>query len=162
MTVADEINNADAVFMAEAIGLAEAAGKAGEVPVGCVVVFEGRVIARAYNTVESAGSCLGHAEMNALREAIIHAGYKHLPECTLYVTLEPCAMCAGAIVLSRIERVVIAAEDPKAGAAGSIFQILDDSRLNHRCRVELGLMRDESSRLLKDFFIELRKKRKTG
>ncbi|HTY09043.1 MAG TPA: tRNA adenosine(34) deaminase TadA [Candidatus Edwardsbacteria bacterium] len=135
-----------------ALRLAEKAASRDEVPVGAVVVCDGRVVGRGHNRVEAKHSALEHAEITALRQAAQKLGRWRLTGCTLYATLEPCAMCAGAMVLSRIDRLVFAADDPKAGACGSVSDIVAGKRLNHRIRAERGLLRDEAARLLKDFF----------
>jgi tRNA(adenine34) deaminase len=147
----------DELWMAEALNEARRAAELGEVPVGAVIVRgESEVIARAHNRKEIDKDPLGHAEMLALRDAAAWVKDWRLSDCTLYVTLEPCAMCAGAMVQSRIERLVYAADDPKAGFCGSLGNLVQDQRLNHRMKVDRGLMREESSRLLKEFFAALR------
>ncbi|MDF1564350.1 MAG: nucleoside deaminase [Deltaproteobacteria bacterium] len=138
--------------MEAALDEARASAARDEVPVGAVVVHEGAIVARAGNSRESDQDPFGHAELTAMREAARVLGSWRLTGCTLYVTLEPCTMCAGAIVLSRVERVVFAASDPKAGAVGSLYDIPADERLNHRPIVEAGLLAEEAGRLLKDFF----------
>lgn len=145
----------ESLGMSAALEEATAAGSAGEVPVGAVVVLDGKIIGRGRNRVEELRDPTAHAEMFAIRSAL-DGHYKGLENAVLYVTLEPCAMCAGAIVLSRIGRVVFGACDPKAGAGGSLFQVLSDPRLNHRCDVESGVMGDDSARLLKSFFKDVR------
>jgi tRNA(adenine34) deaminase len=132
----------------------------GEVPVGCVIVLEGKIIAKAHNLIQSKNKVTKHAEIICLEKAMSNLGAKYLPECELYVTLEPCPMCAGAIVLSKIKKVYIATKDPKSGSAESIFNILNNPKLNHRCQINWGIKAEESSRLLKDFFKELREKKK--
>ncbi len=149
MTIASD---ADRAFLAEALVEARAAGYAHEVPVGAVVVQEGRVIARGQNHMVRSGDAMEHAEIRALRLATRMLGDDHLHDCTLYITLEPCAMCAGAIVLARVGRVVFSAWDAKAGMAGSVGDILRHPRLNHRPQVLGGVEPEESSMLLKDFF----------
>ena len=138
--------------MARALELAREAQRHGEVPVGAVIVHEGDVIGEGSNRTISAADPTAHAEVVAIREAAAHLGSWRLVETTLYVTLEPCAMCAGAIVLARIPRVVFGASDPKAGMGGSLDNLLQDRRLNHRCEVTSGVGADESSLLLKSFF----------
>ena len=145
-------SNDDERFMFEALSEAEAAAAAGEVPVGAVVVREGEIIARTHNLVETMKSSSAHAEMLALDAAERYLGAKWLTGCTLYVTLEPCSMCAGAMVLARIQRLVFGASDPKAGACGSVSNIACDSRLNHRIEITSGVLEEECSRMLKDFF----------
>jgi tRNA(adenine34) deaminase len=117
-----------------------------------VIVHEGKIVGRGFNKVESGKDASLHAEMIALRQAAKKLGRWRLSGCTMYVTLEPCAMCAGAMVLSRIDRLVYAASDPKAGACGSVFNIVEDKKLNHRIRVVRGVREDEASQLLKSFF----------
>ena len=143
-------------FMAEALKEARAAAEEGEVPVGAVIVREGEIIARAHNMTEQAKDPTAHAEMLAIRAAASLLGGWRLPGCSMYVTVEPCCMCAGAIVWSRIGKLYIGTMDPKAGACGSLYNIPADSRLNHNVEIETGLMGDECSRLMKDFFRKLR------
>lgn len=142
----------DFSFMRNALELAARAGQAGEVPVGAVVVHESRVIAEAYNEREGKPSALAHAELLALERATAKLGRWRLSGCTLYVTLEPCVMCAGAIVQSRVDRVVYGATDPKGGAVDSLYQILADPRLNHRPQVEGGVLAQECGTILSEFF----------
>ena len=146
----------DERYMLEAIGEAAKAAAIDEVPVGAVLVRDGIIIARAHNRVETDGRSGAHAEMLVIEEAERTLGTKWLPDTTLFVTLEPCSMCAGAIVWSRIERLYIGAMDPKAGACGSLYNIPCDSRLNHNVEIETGLLGEECSRLMKDFFRKLR------
>jgi tRNA(adenine34) deaminase len=143
-------------FMQKAIEQAKLALVSEDVPIGCVIVFENRIIAAACNQVEKINNSTAHAEILAINEAVKKFGHKHLLGCKLFTTLEPCSMCAGAIVLARIPEIFIATEDPKAGACGSIFNIVNDDRLNHRCQVNFGLMKEECMKLLKDFFLKLR------
>ncbi len=138
--------------MAHALQLAKEAAAQGEVPVGAVVVRRGRVLGEGHNRTVSEVDPTAHAEVVAIRAAAGELGDWRLIECTLYVTLEPCAMCAGAIVLSRVPRVVFATPDPKAGMCGSLGNLLQDSRLNHRCEVTSGVRGEESSELLRAFF----------
>jgi len=146
----------DRVFLHEAIREAEAAALAGEVPVGAVVVCRGAVIARAQNRMQRDGDATAHAEVLALRDAARTLGTLRLGECTLYVTLEPCAMCAGALVLARIGRVVFSAWDEKAGMAGSVGDLLRHPRLNHRPQVLGGVEPEASAALLRAFFTSAR------
>jgi tRNA(adenine34) deaminase len=139
-------------FMRLALEEAERAAERGEVPIGAVVVRQGETIAAAGNEREGTSDPTAHAEMLAMREAARSLGGWRIPDSVLYVTLEPCAMCAGAIVLARIPRVVYGAADPKAGAAGSVLDVLGERRLNHRPRVEAGLLAEESAALLESFF----------
>jgi tRNA(adenine34) deaminase len=142
----------DDYFMRLALREAERAIDHDDVPIGAVVVHEGEVIAAARNERELRGDPTAHAEVLALREAAAHRGTWRLLDTTLYVTLEPCAMCAGAIVLGRVPRVVYGADDPKAGAAGSVLDVLAEPRLNHRPVVDRGLLAGESAELLRAFF----------
>jgi len=142
----------DQYFMRLALREAERALEHGDVPVGCVVAVKGEVIASACNERERRGDPTGHAEVLALREASQHLGNWRLEGAAMYVTLEPCAMCAGAIVLARLPRVLYGAADPKTGAAGSVLNILAEPRLNHRPEVAGGLLAAESSELLRAFF----------
>jgi tRNA(adenine34) deaminase len=146
----------DEQFMRVALREAESAAEHGDVPIGAVVVREGEVIGAAGNERERRSDPTAHAEILALRAASRHLGGWRVADSVLYVTLEPCAMCAGAIVLARVPRVVFAAADPKAGAAGSVLDVLGESRLNHRPRVDAGLLADESTALLRAFFGERR------
>ena len=138
--------------MAHALRLARVAQEQSEVPVGAVVVHQGRVLGEGHNRTVVDVDPTAHAEVVAIRAAAAELGDWRLLDCTLYVTLEPCAMCAGAIVLSRIPRVVFATPDPRAGMCGSLGNLLQDSRLNHRCEVTSGVLGGESSELLKAFF----------
>ena len=147
----------DAAWMGEALREARKAAAAGEVPVGAVVVHGDQVIGRAYNRRELDGDPLGHAELLAIRQAAETFEGWRLTDCTLYVTLEPCAMCAGALVNCRLERLVYGARDPKAGFCGSLGNLVQDERLNHRLEVTSGVEQEECSRLLKDFFSALRR-----
>jgi tRNA(adenine34) deaminase len=142
----------DEKWMREALELARAAAVAGEVPVGAVVVADGVVIAGAQNTMRTMADATQHAELRAMQGAMRARGDARLSGCTLYVTLEPCAMCAGAIVLSRLNRVVFGAWDSKAGMVGSILDIVRHPRLNHRPEVAGGVLVDESTALLREFF----------
>ncbi len=148
----------DHYFMGEALRQAARAYAAGEVPVGAVVVREGRIIARAFNQVELLKDATAHAEMLALTQAEEGVGDWRLTDCTLYVTKEPCPMCAGAIVHVRLARVVFGANDPKAGAAGSAMNLLDFPTLNHRCASTGGVREPECRSLLQSFFAEQRSK----
>ncbi len=142
--------------MARAIEQALAAGSVGEVPVGAVVVRRGALIAEAHNLTSTVPDPTAHAEVVALRRAALRLGDWRLMETTLYVTLEPCSMCAGALVLARVPRVVYAAADPKAGMVESLGNLLQDSHLNHRCRVTTGVGAERSAELLRAFFLERR------
>lgn len=145
-------------YMREAMRQACRAYALGEVPIGCVIVHEGRVIGRGYNRRNTDKSTLAHAEITAIRRASKWIGDWRLEECTLYVTLEPCQMCAGAIVQARIPEVVMGCMNPKAGCGGSILNLLEMPEFNHQVRVTRGVLADESSELLKRFFTELRKR----
>lgn len=147
----------DEVFMGEALRLAGQAWEAGEVPVGAVVVKDGQIVGRGYNCPISAADPTAHAEVQALRDAGRNLGNYRLTDCTLYVTLEPCAMCAGAIMHARIARVVYGAPDPKTGACGSVVNLFDKSRLNHHTDVSGGVLAEDASELLRRFFSERRK-----
>jgi tRNA(adenine34) deaminase len=146
----------DDYFMRLALREAERALEHDDVPIGAVVVHEGEVIAAARNERELRGDPTAHAEILALREASAHLRSWRLLDTSLYVTLEPCAMCAGAIVLGRVPRVVYAADDPKAGAAGSVLDVLSEPRLNHRPDVAGGLLAEEAAALLREFFASRR------
>lgn len=146
------VKQQDQQWMQRALELAREAEVAGEVPVGAVLVKDGELLAEGYNQPISASDPSAHAEMVALRAAAQAEQNYRLPGTTLYVTLEPCPMCAGALVHSRVERVVIAAKEPRSGAAGSVMNILEHEALNHRCKVEQGLYEQESAAMLKQFF----------
>lgn len=142
----------DERFMRRALGLAQMAEDAGEVPVGAVVVRDGAILGEGWNRPVFSGDPAAHAEMEALRQACLTARNYRLPNSTLYVTLEPCVMCAGAIVIARVERIVFAARDLRFGAVRSKFRLADSELLNHRARVEEGLLSVEASELLTRFF----------
>lgn len=150
----------DEQFMQEAIAEAKKAGDKLEVPIGAVVVKDDVVIARGHNLRETDQVATRHAEIAAIEAANSVVGSWRLEDCTMYVTLEPCSMCAGAIVLSRIPRVVYGATDPKAGCVGTLMNLLTDSRLNHQAEVITGVLEAECSGLLRDFFKQIRKQRK--
>lgn len=152
----------DTVYMSLALEEARAAGAGGETPVGAVVVCDGAVVARARNARESAADPTAHAELIAIREAAERLGRWRLSDCTLYVTLEPCPMCAGALVNARIDRLVYGASDPKAGAVGTLMDLSSDDRLNHRFAVTAGVLEGECSAVLTDFFRGLRERQKVG
>ncbi|MBO4627355.1 MAG: tRNA adenosine(34) deaminase TadA [Lachnospiraceae bacterium] len=143
-------------FMKKAIHQAKRAAALGEVPIGCVIVCDGKVIGRGFNRRLSSHSTLAHAEIIAIRQACKKLGDWRLEGCTMYVTLEPCQMCSGACVQSRIDRVVIGAENPKAGCAGSIVNLLQMSEFNHRVDIVRDVCTDECSALLSDFFRDMR------
>jgi len=144
--------DADEKWMQEALRAARAALEADEVPVGCVIVHEDRIVGRAHNQRETLRDPTAHAEMIALTQAAGALETWRLGGCTLYVTLEPCAMCAGAMVLGRIDRLVYGATDPKAGAVESVFRLLDEPRLNHKVEVTNGVLAAECGAVLSDFF----------
>jgi tRNA(adenine34) deaminase len=152
------LGNTDEKWMRRALELAAEAAVLGEIPVGAVVVFEEQIIAEASNRKEQNQDPLGHAEIIAIRTASEKLGRWRLTGCTLYVTLEPCTMCAGAIVHSRIERLVFATNDPKAGAVASLYQILSDVRLNHQPKITKGVLENIAAAQLKSFFKGLREK----
>ena len=143
-------------WMEQALQEARAASEQGEVPVGAVIVRDGQIIARSRNRIRELADPTAHAEILALRQAASNLGEPRLIDCDLYVTLEPCAMCAGAAVLARIRRLIFATPDPKAGMCGSLANIVQDDRLNHRIAVEKGVLSDEASALLRAFFRERR------
>ena len=152
--------NEDERYMKEAIRQAKKAYALGEVPIGCVIVHDGKIIGRGYNRRNTDKSTLSHAEITAIKKASKVIGDWRLEECTLYVTLEPCQMCAGAIVQARIPKVVMACMNPKAGCAGSILNILDMPEFNHQVETVQGVMEEECAQLLKIFFKELRVRNK--
>jgi tRNA(adenine34) deaminase len=147
----------DATFMKDALRLAEKAYKAEEVPVGAVVVRGGKIIARAYNQVELLKDATAHAEMLALTQAEAAVGDWRLVDCDLYVTKEPCPMCAGAVVHTRIRRVIFGCPDMKAGAAGTVMNLLQNPALNHSCEITSGVLQSECAELLQSFFRDKRK-----
>jgi tRNA(adenine34) deaminase len=152
----------DQIFMQAALGLAREAGAAGEVPVGAVVVKDGAIVGRGFNQPILRHDPTAHAEVMALRAAADHLGNYRLPGCTLYVTLEPCTMCAGAIMHARIARVIFGAEDPKTGAAGSVVDLFGEDRLNHHTEIVGGLLADECGGLLSSFFAARRSRTALG
>jgi len=145
-------------FMREALKEAKAAFEEDEVPVGAVIIYEDKIIARGYNQVERLGDPTAHAEMLALTSATNFLKTKWLNGASLYVTIEPCSMCAGALVLARIKNLYFGAKDPKAGACGSVFNIVNHKELNHRIKVKSDILEKECSSLLKEFFKKKRKK----
>lgn len=150
----------DVKYMRAALLQAKKARDIGEVPIGCVIVYEDKIIARGYNRRTIDQNVLSHAEINAIKKACKYMGDWRLEGCTMYVTLEPCPMCAGAIVQARIPRVVIGCMNPKAGCAGSILDMLHEERFNHQVETEIGVLLDECSQMMKNFFRELREKKK--
>jgi len=149
-------NKQDESYMREAIKAAQIAEENGDVPIGAVVVYANQVIGRACNQREQLNDPTAHAEIIALTQAAAFLDSWRLHGCTIYVTLEPCAMCAGALVLGRLDRLVYGCEDPKAGACGSLYNIVQDERLNHRLEVTGGVLADECGGLLQDFFRQRR------
>lgn len=148
----------DQTYMQQALLLAQQAASHGEVPVGAIVVKDGQVIGRGSNAPIGLSDPTAHAEIQAMRQAAQHLGNYRLVGCTLYVTLEPCAMCSGAIQHARIGRLVFGASDPKTGCCGSVVNLMAEARLNHHCEVSSGLLADECGQLLSDFFRARRKK----
>ena len=147
---------ADKKFMRAAIAQARRAEKLDEVPIGCVIVYEGKIIARGYNRRNTDLNTISHAEMNAIRKASKKLGDWRLEGCTIYITLEPCQMCSGAIVQSRIDRCVIGAMNPKAGCAGSVMNLLQVAQFNHQVEITRGVLEEECSSMLSSFFRRLR------
>ena len=147
-------------YMKEAIRQAKKAYALDEVPIGCVIVQDGKIIARGYNRRNTDKNTLAHAELTAIRKASRKTGDWRLEDCTMYVTLEPCQMCAGAIVQSRMKKVVIASMNPKAGCAGSVLNLLQMAAFNHQVEIERGLLEEECSKMLSQFFRELRERKK--
>ena len=146
------ISKEDERFMWAAIKAAAIAEENGDVPIGAVIVYENQIIGKAYNQREQLQDPTAHAEIIALTQAAAAIGSWRLEGCTMYVTLEPCPMCAGALVLSRMDRLIFGCDDSKAGACKSLYNIVQDERLNHRLEVTSGVLREECSRLLQDFF----------
>lgn len=151
----------DEKYMKQAIKLAKKAADNGDVPIGCVIVYDGKVIARGYNRRNADKTTLAHAEILAIKKASKYLGDWRLEDCTMYVTLEPCQMCAGAIVQARIPKVVIGCMNPKAGCAGSILNLLDIKQFNHQVETVRGVLEEECSTLMKEFFVWLRESKKT-
>lgn len=149
-------------YMKEALKQAKKAYLLGEVPIGCVIVYEGKIIGRGYNRRNTDKNTLSHAEITAIRKASKKMGDWRLEGCTLYVTLEPCQMCSGAIVQARITEVVMGCMNPKAGCGGSILNILEMPQFNHQVKVTRGILGEECSRMLATFFKELRIRNKMG
>lgn len=155
-----DVFETDRSFMRIAIEEAKKAEAIGEVPIGAVIVKDGEIIARAHNLRETSQNAVTHAELSAIQDACKEVGSWRLEETTLYVTLEPCPMCAGAILQSRIPRVVYGARDPKGGCVDSLYHLLNDSRFNHECEVAEGVIADECGEMLSSFFRSLREKKK--
>ena len=154
-------NNIDEFYMNEALKQAKKAMKINEVPIGCVIVHNGKIIARGYNRRNTDKSTLAHAEIIAIRKAGKIIGDWRLEDCVMYVTLEPCPMCAGAIVQARIPRVVMGTMNSKAGCAGSVINILHLEKLNHQVEIEKGVLQEECQKIMQDFFKELRISKKS-
>ena len=150
----------DEKYMKAAIREAKKAYALDEVPIGCVIVQDGTIIARGYNRRNTEGNTLAHAELTAIKKASKKTGDWRLEDCTMYVTLEPCQMCAGALVQSRIDEVVIGSMNPKAGCAGSVLNLLQVDNFNHQVKITRGVLEGECSMMLSDFFRELREKKK--
>jgi tRNA(adenine34) deaminase len=151
----------DVAWMEKALALARKAGSCSEVPIGALVVAKGKIVGRGYNLRETRRRPTAHAELLAIEAAARKLGQWRLAETTLYVTLEPCLMCWGAIVLARIPRVVYGAKDPKAGVCGSVLSLHQEGRFNHRPKVEGGVLAEECGKLLSDFFLGLRRDKKS-
>ncbi len=152
------MNTKDNFFMAEAIKEARKAASEDEVPVGCVVVYENKIISRGYNQIERLKDPTAHAEMLALTSACAYLGAKWLNHASVYVTIEPCSMCAGAMVLARVKNLVYGADDPKTGACGSVINIASHKKLNHRLQIKKGVLKEDCTGLLKEFFKRKRKR----
>ncbi|WP_342557236.1 tRNA adenosine(34) deaminase TadA [Lysinibacillus sp. FSL P4-0201] len=155
-----DIFDTDRLFMKQALEEAQQAALLGEVPIGAVLVYEGKIIARAHNLRETTQNATTHAELLVIQEACKKIGSWRLEDTTLYVTLEPCPMCAGAILQSRVPRVVYGARDQKAGCVDSLYQLLNDERFNHECDVTEGILAEECGQILTDFFKALRDRKK--
>ena len=156
----DIMQTIDEKYMKEAIRQAKKAYAIGEVPIGCVIVYEDKVIGRGYNRRTIDKNTLSHAELNAIRKASKKMGDWRLEGCTMYVTLEPCQMCSGAIVQSRMSRVVVGCMNPKAGCAGSVLNLLNMEEFNHQVELTTGVLEEECSQMMKTFFKELRESKK--
>jgi len=155
-----DIFDTDRLFMKQALEEAQKAALLGEVPIGAVLVYEGKIIARAHNLRETTQNATTHAELLVIQEACKKIGSWRLEDTTLYVTLEPCPMCAGAILQSRVPRVVYGARDQKAGCVDSLYHLLNDERFNHECDVTEGILAEECGQILTDFFKALRDRKK--
>lgn len=150
----------DEIYMREALKQAKKAAAIGEVPIGCVIVYNDKIIARGYNKRNTKKTTLAHAEMIAIEKASKHLGDWRLEGCTMYVTLEPCQMCSGAIVQSRLDKVVIGSMNPKAGCAGSVCNLLQMDAFNHQVELLTGVLEEKCTELLQNFFKELREKKR--
>ena len=151
----------DEKYMNEAYKEALKAYRLGEVPIGCIIVYDNKIIGRGYNRRKTDKNTLSHAEITAIKKASKKIGDWRLEGCTMYVTLEPCQMCAGALVQSRIDKVCIGCMSPKSGCAGSIINILQMKEFNHQVEIEKGILEEKCSKILSDFFLELREKNKS-
>lgn len=156
----EEQRKTDEKYMRAALKQAVKAYELNETPIGCVIVHDGKIIGRGYNRRNTDKNPLAHAEIAAIKKASRRMGDWRLEDCTMYVTLEPCQMCAGAIVQSRLTRVVVGCMNPKAGCAGSILNLLDVQEFNHQVQLTTGVLEEECSSIMKDFFRELRKRQK--
>ncbi|MED4224230.1 tRNA adenosine(34) deaminase TadA [Neobacillus cucumis] len=156
----EDIETQDEYFMREALKEAKKAEEINEVPIGAVVVVSGEIVSRAHNLREIDQTAIAHAELLAIDQACRQTGSWRLEDSTLYVTLEPCPMCAGAIILSRVKRVVYGAKDPKGGCAGTLMNLLQDERFNHQCEVITGVLEAECGQMLSDFFRSIRDRKK--
>ena len=156
----EEIMTVQEKYMKAAIQQAQKALKLNEVPIGCVIVYNDKIIGRGYNRRNTDKTALGHAEITAIRKASKYLGDWRLEQCTMYITLEPCQMCSGAIVQARIPTVIIGAMNPKAGCAGSIINLLQMQQFNHQVEIEKGVLEEECTSLLTNFFQELRELKK--
>ncbi|MFK8137865.1 MAG: tRNA adenosine(34) deaminase TadA [Bdellovibrionales bacterium] len=152
----------DSFWMNHCLDLAKEAKGMGEVPVGAIIVHKDRIVGQAFNRKEIDQNPIAHAELLAIQEASRNLGRWRLSNCTLYVTLEPCIMCTGAIIQSRVERVVYGTPDAKAGAIESVYKVFEDNKLNHKAEVVSGVSKEPSSKILKEFFSELREQKKTS
>lgn len=148
------------IYMSRALELADICLEYGDIPIGALIVKHGEIIGEGYNTVEKENNPMAHAEINAINNAVKNLGYKHLLNCDMYVTLEPCSMCAGAIVLARIKNLYIGAKDSKTGACGSVFNIVQEKHLNHQLNVEYDILEQECSAKISLFFKQMRSDRR--
>lgn len=154
--------NADEKYMKEAIKQAKKAYELEEVPIGCIIVYQGKIIGRGYNRRTTDKNPLAHAELLAIKKASKKLNDWRLEDCTMYVTLEPCQMCSGAIIQARIKRVVVGCMNPKAGCAGSILNLLEMKEFNHQAELTTGVMQEECSTMMKQFFRQLRRSQKAA
>lgn len=158
----DIMKSIDEKYMRQAINQAKKAYALNEVPIGCVIVCDNKIIARGYNRRNTDKTTLSHAEINAIKKAAKKLGDWRLEGCTIYITLEPCQMCAGALVQARIDRAVVGAMNPKAGCAGSVINLLQMKQFNHQVEFESGVLEEECTQLLQNFFKDLREKKKNN